>query len=565
MKRGQTMRRKDRKMKLAIVCVPLVLLGMAATAGVPANAFAFLSLCNVRAFGATGNGSALDTTAVNSAIETCAKAGGGTVYFAAGTYLCGSLHLRSGVTLWIDAGATIKASPNNADFDPIETLGFKNDADDETSFFHHALIWGEDVERIAIVGQGTIDGNRTKRHGPKNIALKRCKFVTIRDVRLLNCPNYNISMLGTDNVNIDGVTILNGYADGIDPDACHNVRISNCHIETTDDAIVPKASFSLGERRGCENIAVENCFLASVCYCFKLGTESGGDFKWIAVTNCVMTGLAGRGPASGGIALESADGANIDGVTVSNITMYNVQSPIFLRLENRGRDMAVPTPGSLKNVIISSVAAQDAGLTCSVVGIPGHRIEGVTLSDIRVMFRGGTALRPAGEAVPENIDGYPDADMFGALPAYGLYCRHVSGLTLSNVQLLAKPGFWRLQVTDVTNVDDRNLDWSTDPPGGSHPGPLGPALVCDDVSALTIDGLQAGASDDGSPVIRLENVRGAVIRGSTAPEGTNTYLEAAGAETRDVFLAANDLSRAKKAVSVAAGARKPVLKANRVK
>ena len=519
----------------------------------------------VRDFGAVGDGIVLDTGAAQKAIDACAAAGGGTVFFSGGVYLCGSLHLRSGVTLFLDGGATIKSSLNNADFDPVEKLGFKNDADTETSFFHHALIWGEDVERIGIVGQGTIDGNRTKRGGPKNIALKRCKYVTIQGVRLLNCPNYNISMLGTDFVNIDGVTILNGYADGIDPDACRNVRISNCHVEATDDAIVPKTSFSLGERRACENITITNCFLASVCYCFKLGTESGGDFKRIAVSNCVMMGLEGRGPASGGIALESVDGANIDGVTISNITMNNVQSPIFLRLGNRGRDMATPTPGSLKNVCISSVVAEDAGLACSVAGIPGYKVEDVTLSDVRVVYRGGTVLRPAREPVPENIDAYPDADMFGALPVYGLYCRHVSGLSLSNVQLLAKPGFWRLAVTDVTNVDDRNLDWRTDPPGGALPAPLGPALVCDDVSRLTIEGLQTLASYDGSPVIRLMNVRGAMISGSVAPEGARTYLEVDGTETRDIRLTGNDLSRAKEAIGGNPEVCKAVLKANRMK
>ena len=197
----------------------------------------------------------------------------------------------------------------------------------KTSFFHYALIWGEDIEHIGIIGQGIIDGNRMRRGGPKNIALKRCRHVTIRDVQLKNCPNYNISLLGTDFVKIDGVTILHGFADGIDPDACKNVHISNCHIETNDDAIVPKASFSLGERRSCENIMVTNCFLATECYCFKLGTESGGDFKWITVNNCVMKGIENQEPASGGIALESVDGAHIDGVAVSNISMDNVQAP----------------------------------------------------------------------------------------------------------------------------------------------------------------------------------------------------------------------------------------------
>ena len=218
----------------------------------------------------------------------CAKNGGGTVYFPPGIYLSGSIHLKSDVALYLDHGTVLMASPNDEDFDPYEKLDFENDSDHETSFFHFALLWGEDIERLAISGNGTIDGNRRKRGGPKPIALKRCKEVSIKDITILNAPNYAISMLGTDYVNIDGVSILNGYCDGIDPDACRHVRISNCHIDSYDDAIVPKASFSLGYRRSTEYITITNCQLSTNCNAFKLGTESGGDFKYITVSNCVI-------------------------------------------------------------------------------------------------------------------------------------------------------------------------------------------------------------------------------------------------------------------------------------
>jgi polygalacturonase len=131
----------------------------------------------VRAYGAQGDGKTNDTPLVQRAIDACAAAGGGTVYLAPGVYLCGSLHLRSGVVLWLDAGATVKGSPRHADYDAYEKLGFPNASDHETSYFHFALIWGEDVERVGIVGQGTIDANRRKRGGPKPIALKRCRHV----------------------------------------------------------------------------------------------------------------------------------------------------------------------------------------------------------------------------------------------------------------------------------------------------------------------------------------------------------------------------------------------------
>jgi hypothetical protein len=136
------------------------------------------------------------------------------------------LRLKSGVYLFQDAGATLKDSPKDSDYDKCEQLGFKNDADSETSFFHFSLTWAEDAERIGVIGEGTTDSNYMKRHGPKTVvAFKRCRFVDSKGVCLLNAPNHNISLLGTDYVNIDGVTILNGFADGIDPDGCRNVRI----------------------------------------------------------------------------------------------------------------------------------------------------------------------------------------------------------------------------------------------------------------------------------------------------------------------------------------------------
>jgi hypothetical protein len=505
---------------------------------------------SARDFGAKANGIMKDTAAVQKAIDAAEKAGGGTVYFGAGTYLCGSLHLKSNVTLFLDAGATIKGSPDKDDYDPYETLDFKNAADIETTFFHFALIWGEDVERIGIVGHGTIDGNRTKRGGPKPIALKRCRFVEIRGIRLINAPNYNISMLGSEFVNIDGVTILNGYCDGIDPDSCRNVRISNCHIESYDDAIVPKASFSLGERRACENITVTNCYLATECNAFKLGTESGGDFKRIAVTNCVMSGLRKGDPAGGGICLESVDGSNIDGIAVSNVTMVDVRTPIFIRLGNRGRDMATPTPGTLKNVVINNVVATDASDTCSITGIPDRSVEGVTISNVRISWKGGCMYRPPEEAVPEQISAYPDSDMFDALPAYGFYCRHVSGLRLSNIDLSLQENYWRL-----TPAEGKKENWHTPDgiPQPSKPGQPGYAIVCDDMTGLSIDGLTAVPDPGGIPLLRFVDVRDALTRGCMAMKDTKVFLEVAGERTTNVTLQSNALAHSEKPVTLGPG------------
>jgi polygalacturonase len=490
---------------------------------------------NIRDFGAAGDGIAKDTEAVQATMDACSLAGGGTVLFPPGKYLCGSLRLGSHTRVFLEQGAVLLGSRKKSDYNAYEALPFKNDADHETSFFRLALLWGEDIEDIRIEGGGVIDANFEKRGGPKPISFKRCRFVDILGIRILNAPNYAISLLGTDDVNIDGVTILNGFADGIDPDSCKNVRIANCRIETVDDAIVPKASFSLGERRVCEQITVTNCILSTVCNGFKLGTESGGGFRRIAVTNCVITGAPYKGRsfhAISGIAIESVDGGILEDVVISNITMHNVRAPIFIRLGNRGRDMETPVAGALRNVSISNITASRASLPSCIVGIPGHPVEGVSLSDIRVEVIGGNAWHPAEAPVPEKIAQYPEALMFGSLPAYGFYVRHAKDLSLRNIAVSYADNFWRL-TTEVY----RDVVWpdanSGAPPSHSEPGHAGHAFFLEDVEDLRMDGFRARASKDGMALLRLNDVRRVVVGGSTPGEA---IVAVGGEKTASVYL-----------------------------
>ncbi len=473
-------------------------------------------------FGAKGDGVAIDTSAVQRAIDTCAERGGGTVYFAPGTYLCGSIQLKSRITLELDNGATILASTEDKDFDPFEELGFKNDSDEETSFFHFSLIWAEDAENIAIVGAGTIDSNRTGRTGPKTIGLKRCKHVTIRDITIRNAGNYAVSMLGTDFVNIDGISIFSSYCDGIDPDCCQNVRIANCYIETWDDAIVPKASFSLGYRRSTENIVVTNCVIATSCNAFKLGTESGGDFKHITVSNCVMTTYKSEvdyrepTPPISGIALISVDGLNIHDLTITNIAMDDVRFPIFIRLGNRGRDMDKPVPGTLKRVVISNITASNALIGGIVIGQPDRPIEDVLFDNIRIACKGGGTKDQPDIDVPAKMLEYPSASRFRGVPTYGFYSRHVDGLKFEDVR------------------------FSLESPDTRH------AMICDDVTDLTLDSFRTPTADDVAPQIFLNNVRDVTIRGCRPPAGTDGFVEVVGGRSRGIGLLSNDFSCVKK-------------------
>ncbi|MBI3697614.1 MAG: right-handed parallel beta-helix repeat-containing protein [Acidobacteria bacterium] len=460
---------------------------------------------DVRDFGAKGDGSTKDTAAIQKAIDAAEKQGGGTVTLPPGNYLSGTIHLKSNVTLFLSNGATLLASPDNADFDPYETLPFKSVSDNETTYFHYGLVTAENVHHIAILGQGTIDGNRPRRRGPKTVSIKLCRFVTIRGITVQNSPNYSISFWGTDYIDIDGVTILNGYADGIDPDASRYVRISNCYIDCFDDAICPKASPSMGmeNRRSTEHLTVTNCVLRTNCSNFKFGTESSGDLKDVTVSNCTMFPREkGRRPISG-ISLESVDGANIDGVVISNISMAGIETPIFVRLGNRGRGLNPPVPGSAQNISISNILVRGASMASSVTGIPGYPVRRVSLSNIVITMEGGNH-DPKGLEVPEHIAKYPEGNMFGVLPAYGFYGRHAEGLALSNIH---------------TRWDKEDLR---------------PAMIFDDVKDLTVDGFRTDTVAGSSSLVWMNNVIGALIRGSR-PALEKGLLRVSGAESKGII------------------------------
>jgi hypothetical protein len=468
---------------------------------------------NVKEYGAKGNGTTKDTAVIQAAIDA-AGSSGGTVYFPAGNYLSGTLQLRSFVTLYLESGATLTASTDEADFDRYEKLEYNSYTDEESTYYRYALIRGEEARNVALTGTGIIDGNRSKRGGPKPISLKNCRNVSIRDLTLTNAPNYSIAMLGCDYVNIDGVTILNGFADGIDPDCCRFVRIANCYIESADDAICPKTSFALGDIRSTENVLVTNCILTTESQALKLGSDSCGNFKNIVFNNCSIFGQRnkwGQGPIAG-VAIEAVDGGNIDGLVISNITMDEAKTAIFIRLGNRGRAQSVPTPGTVKNVSISNLTATRTSLACSITGIPEHYITDVLLSNVRISAAGSRSTEHVNREIAEQIHQYPRSDMFGELPAYGLFCRHVKNLMLDSLHF------------SLEDADQR------------------PAIVAVDADGFDLVSFRAAPPSAEQALIQLNNVRQALINGARTFPGTGKFLRLQGQRTQNIHLVANDLS-----------------------
>lgn len=470
---------------------------------------------DVRTFGAKGDGKTLDTAAINKAIDAAATAGGGTVLFPSGNYLSVSIHLKSNITLYLDQGAVIVAAntgPGVA-YDPPEPNQWDRYQDFGHSHWHNSLIWGENLENISILGPGMIWGKGLVRHGNqsrtkeqndalgnappdprggpfgypnprdavepgwgnKSISLKLCRNVIIRDISILHGGHFAILATGVDNLTIDNVKI-DTNRDGIDIDACKNVRISNCSVNSPfDDAICPKSSYALGYARATENVTITNCQVSgydegtflngtykrefrnangtfSPTGRIKFGTESNGGFKNIAVSNCVFEYCRG-------LALETVDGALLEDVTINNITMRDVSnSPIFMRLGFRGRGPKEKTPvGELRRVMLSNIVVHNADpkYASIISGIPGHYIDDIRLSNIRIYYRGGGTKAQAAFDPPENEDGYPEPTMFGELPAYGFFVRHVKALQMNDVQVsyLSEDARPAIVMRDVKGVD----------------------------------------------------------------------------------------------------------------
>jgi polygalacturonase len=480
---------------------------------------------DVRSFGAKGNGQTLDTPAINKAIDAAARAGGGTVYFPAGKYLSVSIHLKSNIALYLDAGATLCAADSKtARYDLPEPNEWDMYQDFGHSHWRNSLIWGDGLDNVSILGPGLIDGKGLTRRSPrprrpiqagdrpttlggglapaqvqsplgedddpavmnglgnKAIALRLCRNVLLRDFSILNGGHFALLATGVDNLTIDNVRI-DTNRDGLDIDSCRNVRISNCSVNSpNDDAIVLKSSYALGFARATENVTITNSLvsgyeigsLLDATYKrtagpapdrdgptgrLKFGTESNGGFRNITISNMVFDHCRG-------LALETVDGGRLEDVTITNITMRDIlTAPIFLRLGSRMRGPKGVPIGQLRRVSITNVVVYNADPRYGSIisGIPGHDIEDVRLTNIRIYYQGGGTQTQAHLQPPERETNYPEPSMFGDIPAYGFFIRHVNGIEMNNVAVsYLKPEFRSaFVVTAASNAHFSNVNAPT--------------------------------------------------------------------------------------------------------
>jgi polygalacturonase len=449
---------------------------------------------SVRDFGAKGNGKTVDTKAIQAAIDKAASTGGGVVLFPPGQYVSGSIILKDYITLRFENGSILLGSTHIKDY-PAD-LGVIYLADPYV--WRGPLIYAENVRYIGLEGIGIIDGRGTRENFPPFpreeprpglIRFTNCQFVTVRDVTMRNPACWTFHLRNCEDVNIRDIR-LNSYSnrnnDGIDVDGCRRVSITGCNIRSEDDAIVLK---SFQRDKSCD-IVISDCILNSTCSAIKIGTETMGDFENISISNCSIYG-------SRGINLFSVDGADINGVTISNITMRDTKSAIQLRLGARLRPYQIPkdqqitSAGRIRNVQISHVQAVIAQSHAStgvdnsqnfICGIPGHRIENLSLSDIFIELYGNGTTQQSQRAIPEEEKAYPKIGMFGDLPAYGFYVRHVENLRMNNIRF------------HLLNPD------------------LRPAIVLDDVQEASLQELYLGDSRSQEQLIQQTGTSAINIR-----------------------------------------------------
>ncbi|MFH1718397.1 MAG: glycosyl hydrolase family 28 protein [Planctomycetota bacterium] len=480
-------------------------------------------------FGVQGGKKTNDGPVIQATIDACLAAGGGTVYVPAGDYFCGALRLRSNVSLYLEAGATLWVSP--------EKEHYKNG---------NRFLYAEDEENISIEGRGTIHGTgetdllrkKTDKKEEKPqfrvgiLRFIRCRNVAIKDITVRYSDTWTFDLEFCRNVLITGVNILNNYyrvnADGIDPVSCQSVHISNCHIVAGDDCIVCKTR----EGVPCEDIVVTNCTLESVATAIKIGTESPSDFRNIHVSNCVIRN------STVGIGMYIKDGATAERISFTNCTietlrepellnssMQNSVYPIFVDMEKRHKESRI---GKIRDLTFADInIVTDNGIL--VQGMIASKIENLVMRNINMRVNRGfdyfARKKHVGGSTSETQD-----------RRRTIYAQKPSYVTLANITGLTVDGLKVFIPDTIFDAHKRS------------------ALSLHEVEHSVVSNVIRTPAGAGSrmPVVTMENCTSALLTKCFALPETDIFLGLEGKDTANISLIGNDLSRAETDVKLSA-------------
>lgn len=487
--------------KLFVTCFAALLIAFGASA---ANFYA-------TDFGAKADGTTLNTASIQAAIDFAASNGGGRIIFTPGKFVTGTIYLKSGVSLHLEAGATLLGSINPWDYVKDPTVGW------------NAMIFAIRQENIGITGKGTVDGrgfitanqmveyihrglfedpmkldrpNETNR--PENIYFRECNNVTVTGITLKDPASWNQTYDQCHNVLVDGITVdSKSYwnNDGIDIVDCEDVVIRNCFIDAADDVFCFK---SHSHDHMCNNVLLENCVGRSSANGVKFGTVSKGGFK-----NFIIRNITIYDTYRSAITFAAVDGAEIENIVVDGLRSYHTGNVIFLRVGlrwNKIHSLGVSDEVRnnvrfkepyMKDIVIKNVYAEvpadkpDAGYNYEgpiedlprnispaiiMCGLEKYKIENVTLENIEVhmpgagnplyAYRGSDA--ESLDAIPEMESYYPEFSQWKELPSWGSYLRHVNGLVFKNVNFFAEKKDYRPCVVadDVKGISFEKVDYN---------------------------------------------------------------------------------------------------------
>lgn len=411
---------------------------------------------NIKSYGAQNDTTVLSTHALQQAIDACSAAGGGRVVVPAGIYKIGTIQLKSHVHLYLEQGATLYGSTRLEDYIPMKSdyLSLRT----QTTTIQ--LIYADGVQDVSIDGLGTIDGrgrafkklswNDEGITRPHLIRFIQSQDILVRGITLRNSGCWMQHYLACDRLNIDGIKVFNrnNYNnDALDIDGCHEVIVRGMIADSDDDGITLKST----SPRLCENVRISDCVVSSHCNAVKLGTETNGGFRNINISGIVVKPsynqqekFFGQWIGSSAISLEIVDGGVLENVNIADFTVEGTESPIFVRLGNRGRGYKtgqhIDHVGSIDGVRINNIQIRNAGsMGCSITGLPGFPVRNVWISNVSIHHKGGAKkdqlTEIADSIAKEKAADYPEATMWGNLPAKGFFVRHARNVQFSNIHV----------------------------------------------------------------------------------------------------------------------------------